>query len=193
LRNIEREIIVSCLVMHARLQKTFDSLEQQRAGLLNELRPLSAEILTSAPADKWSIIYILSHLITGERTGLEYVRKKMLGIDGTPDAGLFEEFKMIGLVISQRLPFLKFKVPKLIEERTVVYPDLATIEKEWDVLRRDWAKILENIPDQHVNRKIFRHVVAGRLNINQGLRFFGEHIIHHKPQIQRLIQDASRG
>jgi hypothetical protein len=179
--------------MHGKLQKTFDSLEQQRAGLLTELKPLSVEILTSAPAGKWSIVYILSHLITGERTGLDYVRKKMLGIDATHDAGLFEEFKMMGLVMSQRLPFLKFKVPKLIEERTVVYTDLATIEKEWDVLRRDWAKMLENIPDQHVNRMIFRHVVAGRLNIDQGLRFFGEHIIHHKPQIQRLIQDASRG
>jgi hypothetical protein len=176
--------------MNSKLQATFDSLEQQRAGLLNLIRPLPARALTSSPAGKWSIIHILSHLITGERTGLEYVRKKMLGIDATRDAGPYEEFKMIGLVISQRLPFLKYKVPKLIEERTVVYSELATLEKEWDALRKEWGQLLASLPDHHVNRKIFRHVVAGRLSVEQGMRFFGEHILHHRPQIDKLIRES---
>ncbi|HMD80597.1 MAG TPA: DinB family protein, partial [Anaerolineales bacterium] len=159
--------------MNPKLQRAFDDIERQREELLVRLRTLSRDRLTSAPQGKWSIIRILSHLITGERTGLEYVNKKILGIDTAGDTGLYEEFKMQVLVLSQRLPFLKYKAPKLIEERTKVFDTLEEVESEWIQLRKEWKAFLERIPDKHVKRKIFKHVVAGRLNVEHGLRFFG--------------------
>lgn len=174
--------------MNQKLQQAFDDLELQREQLLSGLRRVPPESLTSSPPGKWSILRILSHLITGERTGLEYVRKKILGIDSAGDTGIYEELKMKILVVSQRLRFLKYKAPRLIEERTVVYGSLDEVDKQWSLLRNEWRTLLDKIPDNKVNRKIFRHVVAGRLNLVHGLRFFGEHVIHHKPQIDALIK-----
>jgi hypothetical protein len=174
--------------MNERLGHTFSGIEKQRAQLLSALRDQPEQRLHWSPPGKWSILRILSHLIAGERTGLEYVRKKILGVQTVGDSGPFESFKMSILVLSQRLPLLKYKAPRLIEDRTVVLRDLASVEREWSALREEWRSFLENIPEQHVNKKIFRHVVAGRLNIEQGLRFFAEHVTHHRPQIDALLK-----
>jgi hypothetical protein len=174
--------------MNARLERTFGEIEKQRGQMLSGLQGLPAQRLSWSPPGKWSILRILSHLITGERTGLEYVRKKILGVQSVENTGPLESFKMSILVLSQRFRFLKYKAPKLIEDRTVVYSDLDSVEREWDTLREDWRSFLENIPEEHVNKKIFRHVVAGRLNVEQGLRFFAEHVAHHKPQIEALLK-----
>jgi len=173
--------------MSPKLQRAFDDIERQREELLVRLRSLPKDKLTSAPEGKWSILKILSHLITGERTGLEYVNKKVLGIDRAGDTGIFDEVKMLVLILSQRLPFVKYKAPRFIEERTKVLSTLEDVEHEWNQLRREWKAFLERIPDKHVNRKIFKHVVAGRLNVEHGLRFFGEHVTHHMPQIRERI------
>jgi hypothetical protein len=174
--------------MSPNLQRAFDDIELQREELLSRLRPLSQEKLTSAPAGKWSILRILSHLITGERTGLDYVSKKILGVDHAGDTGIYEDLKMQMLVVSQRLRFLKYKAPRFIEERTIVYKNIDEAENEWKQLRNEWKALLERIPEKHVRRKIFRHVIAGRLNVEHGIRFFGEHVIHHKPQIDALTK-----
>jgi uncharacterized damage-inducible protein DinB len=178
--------------MNRKLQSTFDLVEQQRAELLVRLQPLTREELNWSPPGKWSILRIMSHLVTAERTALEYVRKKNLGVAEARDSGIPETIKMFLLVISQRMPMLKFKAPQLIEDRTIEYKDLTEAIKEWDAVRAEWNVFLDAIPDQYVRRKIFRHVVAGRLNIEQGVLFFREHIIHHKPQVEALIRRASQ-
>ncbi len=175
--------------MNRKLHSTFELLETQRLQLFNEIRSLPDDVLTAAPQGKWSILRILSHIMAGEKTGLEYVRKKILGVERLGESGLWEESKMLGLVLSQRLTFLKYKSPRLIEERTVEYRDLATLEVKWNELRGEWRSFLEGIPDQFANRNIFRHVLAGRMSINQGLLFFREHITHHKPQIRQRIAE----
>jgi hypothetical protein len=178
--------------MNGKLQTAFAALESQRLELMSRLKGLTPDDLTWSPPGKWSIIHIVSHMMTGERMALEYVRKKILGVESVGDSGLYERFKVIALVVSQRLPFLKFKAPQLIVERTVVYEDLDKVDKEWSALRHDWKTFLDAVPERYARRNIFRHVVAGRLNLEQGMRFLSEHIIHHMPQIDRLISGRHR-
>jgi hypothetical protein len=174
--------------MNPKLHFTFEKIERQRSELLAGLRNAPSVRLASSPQGKWSILHILSHLMAGERTGLEYVRKKLLGVDSVGESGPYEEFKFAILVVSQRLPFLKYKAPKVVVDRTVIYNDLDNVAQQWDRLRGEWKAFLEEIPDRHVNRKIFRHVVAGRMNVDHGLRFFAEHVTHHMPQIEALLK-----
>jgi hypothetical protein len=178
--------------MNAKFQFAFDALEQQRTSLLDGIRMLPADVLNAAPAGKWSALRILSHIIAAEGTGLSYVRKKMLGVKDTTEAGLWESFKLGVFRVSQRLPMLKYKVPRVIEERTVVHHDLATIELEWKKVRAEWRTLLESVPDEYVNRKIFRHVVGGRFTLDQGLVIFGEHLRHHVPQIRERVTAKSQ-
>jgi uncharacterized damage-inducible protein DinB len=167
------------------LQTLLSSLEIEREKLMDSLAMLSSEKLNSAPAGKWSIAQIVAHLITAERLSIQYMQKKIQGIEQAGDAGIVEEGKLIVLIISQRLP-LRFNAPKLVKESTPTLSTLPELTAQWDSVRSDLKQLLEKIPDHLVKRKIYKHVFAGKLNSRQALIFFREHFIHHLPQIQRL-------
>jgi hypothetical protein len=115
------------------------------------------------------------------------MQKKIQGIDNAGDTGIWEEVKMVLLVVSQRLP-LKFKAPQMVVQQTIQVATLQQVAEEWDQVRYELKQLLEKIPPPHRKRKIYKHVVAGKLNAQQALRFFHEHFIHHLPQINRLLR-----
>lgn len=178
--------------MDQKLRSTFELLEAQRVELMSGIRGLPEDRLTQHPPGKWHVMKILAHLVAGERSGLLYVRKKILGAATTRDSGWWESAKMLMLIISQRLPGLKYKAPGIIEEKTKSYSSLAELEADWSAVRNEWFAFLEALPDTYANRKIFKHAFAGKLNLRQGLLFFREHIIHHRPQIDRLLSGGRR-
>ena len=170
--------------MDPKLGQLFDELESQRERLLSTLKEVNEEeLLKSDSSGRWSIAEILSHLVAAEKMSLQYIRKKMLGIEKAGDSGLWEELKMILLIISQRLPGLKFKAPKVVVEGTRIVKDLPSVQREWDEVREDLKKLLETIPPHLKKRKIYKHVIAGYINISQAMIFFREHINHHMPQV----------
>lgn len=175
--------------MQPSLQKLFDLTEQKKARLLKEIRPLSADQLQMHPPGKWSLSQVFAHLIASEQLSVQYLRKKIQAIDEQPNTGLIEELKMWALIISQRLPF-KFKAPKVVVDHTPVFKDVAEIESAWNQTRKELKDVLGRFGANHLTRKIYKHPVAGKLNIVQATRFFSEHIIHHQPQIKRLLKQT---
>lgn len=99
---------------------------------------------------------------------------------------MVEELKMVVLKVSQRLPF-KFKAPRSVVEKTPSYQSLNDLIIEWDHTRGELKILLEKFQDDQITKKVYRHVRAGLLNIQHALLFFREHIVHHTPQINRLI------
>jgi uncharacterized damage-inducible protein DinB len=173
--------------LNSRLEELFDDLEVQREELLQELKQLSVEALQKHPLEKWSIAQVVSHLIASEQLSVSYLNKKILGIENTKNTGLKEALKMIVLIISQRLPF-KFKAPRMVVDHTPVYKTLDEMVLAWDRTRIELKEVLEKFQDNQIKRKIYKHPVAGMLNIRQALRFFGEHITHHTPQVKNLLK-----
>jgi uncharacterized damage-inducible protein DinB len=172
--------------LNTKLQQLYSSLESQRIQLLDSLKSLPPQKLNHQPEGGWSINQVVAHLITAERMSVMYLTKKMQGIEEVENSGLVEELKMIALIISQRLP-LKFKAPRVVVENTPRSSDFRQLEQEWNTLRIELKNLLEKIGDHQTKRKIYKHVRAGKLNIQQALIFFREHIIHHRPQIQKLL------
>jgi uncharacterized damage-inducible protein DinB len=172
--------------LNTKLQQIFDSLETQRHQLSASLSSLAAEKLNQQPQNGWSINQVIAHLITAERLSIQYLHKKIQAINEVENTGLLEELKMIVLIISQRLPF-KFKAPKVVVENTTSSSSLPQLEQEWNAVRNELKTVLEKFNEDQLKRKIYKHVVAGKLNIQQTLLFFREHIIHHKRQIKRLL------
>lgn len=172
--------------MNARLQLLFDTLETERLHLLDEVAKLSSEQFYQAEPGKWSVAQILAHLVAAEKLSIRYINKKISGIHDLTNTGITEELKMILLKISQRLPF-KFKAPKVVVENTLSFSSLEELKAAWETERNELKILLEKFEDAQVNRKIYRHVRAGLLNIQQALIFFVEHHRHHLPQIKRLI------
>src|SRR5262245_61272109 len=151
--------------MNKDLKDAFDALQQQKDRTLDIIQHLTPEELNHSPGDgKWSVAHILSHIITAERLSGLYIRKKMQGAAEAKDSGTWEDLKFFFLKISQRMPGLKFRAPTNVVERTEVYHDIETIQREWRTVREDLGSLLERIPDQYAKRKIYRHVRAGYLS-----------------------------
>ncbi len=174
--------------MNKKLQTLFTSLESQRLAVLGLIESLAVEKINNHPEGKWSIAKILSHIIAAEQLSVNYLNKKMLGIQSAPNTGFAEELKMIALVVSQRLPFVKFKAPKVVAENTTSFETLEQLTAAWSKTRGELKDTLEKFQDDQLKRKIYKHPFAGMLNIQQALKFFGEHIIHHRPQIKKLLR-----
>ncbi len=173
--------------MDRTFQKLFESLESQRHALMSSFQNLSVEKLNHHTPGKWSINQIVAHLITAERMSLNYLQKKINGIHEAENSGFGEEIKMAFLMASQRLPGLKFKAPRVVVENTPAGSDLDSLLKEWETLRKELNFFLDKIPAGSEKKLIYKHVRAGRLSTIHALKFFREHIIHHTPQIKKLL------
>lgn len=172
--------------MNIQLKSYFDLLERERINLISQVLPLPSDKLNHSPEGKWSINEIVAHLIASERLSLMYMQKKILGIAEAGNTGLWEEAKMLAIIISQRLPF-KFKAPKVVKEHAPNSTSIQQLNQDWEKVRMELKTLLEKIPDDLVNRKIYRHVYAGKLNAKHAVRFLREHVMHHIPQIKRLM------
>ncbi len=172
--------------MNHTLAKLFKSLETQRNELVISLRGLPADRHNYHAEGRWSINQIVAHLIAAEKISMAYLQKKIGAINEVDNTGIYEEMKIVALIVSQRLP-LKFRAPRIVVENTTQTTDILQLEKEWDSVREELRQLLEKVEDDQIKRRIYKHVRAGKLNIQHALIFFREHIIHHHPQIKRLM------
>lgn len=173
--------------MNTQLHRLFDALEIQRFQLLDRVKKRPAQFNVKPDHNRWSLHQVLAHLVAAEKLSVFYLRKKIQGIDQAGNTGLIEELKMVVLRISQRLPF-KFKAPKPVIETTTAYSSLEALITDWDSTRANLKQLLEQIQDNQLKRKIFKHVIAGKLNIKHAVMFLQEHVAHHLPQVNRLLK-----
>lgn len=115
------------------------------------------------------------------------MKKKAQGIKQAGSSGILQSLTMLILILSQRLPMLKFKAPKVVVDNTPPAMNKHELFAAWEQSRMELKNFLEGIGDAHVRKLIYKHPVAGRLDVRQALVFFGEHIRHHRPQLMRLL------
>ncbi|MBX2968835.1 MAG: DinB family protein [Cyclobacteriaceae bacterium] len=177
--------------MNTAFSQAFSELEKQREDLLQSVRHLSDEAFNQPPEPgKWSVAQILTHILTSEKLSLGYMKKKVNAIDQLKDSGISESFRLWVLIASQRIP-IKYKAPKVVVENTPAAMSLDQLTHEWDTTRKELATFLDCIEDKHVKRMIYKHPMAGRFDTRQTLIFFQEHIRHHQPQINRILQQPA--
>ena len=172
--------------MNSHFQQIHTKLERQRAQILDIIKDLPEDVYKNAPAGKWSIAQIVTHLLTSERLSVGYMKKKTLGIELLKDSGFKQEIVMSILIISQRIPF-RYKAPGVIVKNTPEVLSIEQVRESWTESRNDLKEFLESIRGEHSRRLIFKHPIAGMLNAEQAMRFMYEHINHHLPQIKRLL------
>lgn len=168
------------------LQENFSRLERQRSELLNLFKSLPEEKFHVAPTGKWTVAQIITHLITSETLSLGYMRKKSLGIEGLKDSGLKQVVVFWLLKISQRIP-VRYKAPKAVLENTPQPFSKDELLSRWDHVRLELKSFLDALPEAHCRRLIFKHPVAGMLDARQTVGFMYEHVLHHLPQVKRLL------
>ena len=81
---------------------------------------------------------------------------------------------------------MKFKAPEGVSS----VPESIDPEKlmnEFNSNRNDWKDLLAKLPEDMLQRKIFRHPISGRMNLSMTLDFMKHHSDRHFKQIKRLL------
>lgn len=173
--------------MNPTLQQHFDQLQNETTSLLKEVSGLSSASYHQQPGEnKWSVSQILTHILTAEKLSLSYLKKKSLGFPTLTNTGVVEDLKYRLLEISQRIP-MRYKAPKHVVDHTPEALSYGELIRQWEIVRSEMMDFLEKISDNDLRKKVYKHPVVGMLNVIHGIRFLREHIIHHRPQVRRMV------
>ena len=171
----------------ATIQK-LDQLDIELRNLLRELEAYSEAKLNEKPDEKsWSVFQVMYHLLLSEQYSCQYVQKKLSFAPELKKAGLVSGLRRLALNTYLATP-LKFKAPAVVNDDLPQQATFWEIAKKWKdqrVLLRDY---LQELPDEHFNKEIYKHPFAGRLSLDGMLAFFQGHFKRHKKQIFRTIR-----
>lgn len=173
--------------MKANIIKKFDEMESGRMRLFQMIQNQGDDILNKKPAPgKWSPIQILHHLILAESGTYQYVKKKTGNPDQLEKSGWREKLNYIILSIFLKAP-LKWKAPKVASD----LPEQDSLSHTADLysaLRSEWKQLIEEMPEDISDKKIFRHPIAGRMNLEDTLGFMELHAKRHFNQIREILR-----
>jgi len=176
--------------MKKQTQKMVKELEEQREEILRlyqELKP-SQRAFSPAP-HKWNLLQVLRHLVTAEIQSVAYINKKLKSRSGIPEAGIGSYLRNLLLKTALKLPF-RFEAPKIAEVKDK-HPDFETMISEWDTVRKEIQKLIEQSDEATLARALYRHPKAGMLNMKQFMEFIEVHIAHHQKQMKRIMKHPS--
>ncbi|TNE59041.1 MAG: DinB family protein [Bacteroidetes bacterium] len=174
--------------MRSKIQQRNASYQKKVEDLFQKLSSNDDAILNMTALDGgWSAIQTLHHLILTEELALGYVRKKLSfnpRLD-RPGPGAWVSEQLLKLYLA--LPF-KFKAPPNVsEEKLPGFTSLKDTKNRWLKIREEWAAFLENLPDELVDKAVYKHPIAGRLGWLGMLNFFHHHFDRHRKQVFRAF------
>ncbi|MBW8051460.1 MAG: DinB family protein [Cytophagales bacterium] len=174
--------------MNNKLRIKFDHLENNRLELMENLEKFGEKELSFQPdQDKWSIIQVIHHLNKTEQLSVAYINKKLQYRTNIKNSGLGAIIRSFLLKLALRSSF-RFKAPKFIADvpKTNTFE---SIKDQWGQTRKDIRKLLDEFPDDLLDKNIFKHAFAGRMNIYQMFNFMQDHFDHHLKQIGRIKKE----
>lgn len=173
--------------MDSKLESRFNKLESSRLQLLAELEKRDDKELNFHPGkDKWSVIQVMHHLIIIEQLSIGYINKKLTYRTNIKKSGLGAAIRFFVLKSVLQTPFL-FKAPKIVSEVSD-NAGFKETKNQWDQVRKDMKELFDNLPEEFLNKNIFKHALAGKMNIYQMLSFMEEHFKHHVKQVDRITR-----
>lgn len=172
--------------MNAQLQRNFNKLEADRKALFTELKQYTDELLNKKPApEAWSVAEVIGHLLTAEEMSLAYLKKKMQDTASAKPEGIKQKWRWLLVQIVFTFD-IKFKAPDIVTPK-MGFTTLAELDKRWSETRSQTADVLNRLSDKELNSQLWKHAVAGKLNLHHMVAFFGIHFNRHKKQITRTL------
>lgn len=171
--------------MNQELKSAWLRMEQSKENFLKLLEGWSSDQLSRAPEDGWNALQVVEHLVMSEHGTLSYVQRKMqappqeLEIAGEVEAGTSRNLNL-ALKSDER-----WQAPPVLAPPSGDH-SIDSLLTSWSDIRKNWEKLLNEIDDDYLDKKLFRHPLAGRLTLTQTLSFVEHHVIHHVHQIRRI-------
>ncbi len=174
-------------LMTPKLEAAFQQIEEDRKQLFTLLKNYSNEVILKKPAaDKWSVAEVIGHLMVAENASLKYLQKKTQDMSKEPNAG-FTGWRRLAFVKLVFVLPIKFKAPEITAPPKET-KSLEALEHEWTELRKDIYNLISTLSETDAKKSIWKHTLAGKMNIYQMLEFFGFHFKRHAGQIQRTLK-----
>ncbi len=168
-----------------RLLKEFQHLQRERDALLAQLQPHAPDVLERVPANGgWSIAQVVVHLALAEESALAYMRKKLDHGGGQP-VNFVGSIRLTLLNAALALP-VRWKAPPIIA--TVPALPWPQAVARWEAVRTAMRDAYATLPPGLEHHALFKHPLAGRMDLVQGLRFMRRHVRHHRGQVQRTLR-----
>ena len=172
-------------MQRSKVNLQFEKLEVTRQEFLRQAALLDDSVLHYRPANqKWSIVQIIFHLNSSESNSVKYMTKKSQGGTAVPKSTVISSLR--SFLLTTALQYLKWKKPAMLPDP----PDNLNsneVMKSWDETRLQLKQLIEKLPDDMLDRNIFRHPSVGRMNMSHTLTFMQEHFDHHLKQIEERI------
>lgn len=171
--------------MNKKLKSAFQELENARLQMQHVAEGCDERQQYYKPSDhEWSIVQVMTHLMNAEQAILTYIRGKISNPVQLKKAGFQSGLR--SLLVSLALKYVKkLKAPAIVANPTDTL-NFGQVKQAWSEGRDQLRKLLEEMPDELIDKEIFRHPRAGMMNIYQTLIFMREHVQHHMAQIRRL-------
>ncbi|NMM48434.1 DinB family protein [Marinigracilibium pacificum] len=168
----------------AQLTKRWGELKKFHLSFLDTLENEPAEFLFfKLNEEKWNSAQIINHLMKVEKNTFDFIshfdfnRKK----EKTGIRNLINSFMLNAFLKST----MKAKVPtKAIEPDE--NPDIETMIQFYREHTIKFEKFIDQFPQDKLDFFIFKHPLAGKLNILQTIEFLTNHSLHHSIQITKL-------
>ncbi len=157
---------------------------------LSAISTLSPEQFIQAPAEgKWSVGQVMWHLYNAERGSLAYIKKKCQYPDQLQSAD-FAARKNAWMVKT----YLKFPIPVKAPAAAGVPPEQVSLEeinKKWQRSRAALSDFINTTDPVILAKQVYKHPLAGRMDMAGALGFFDQHQKRHNKQILRTAKVVS--
>lgn len=171
-------------MMNSRLIRNINKANQSKEDMLMTLANTEQDQLLFKPdLQNWNMLQVAEHCKNIESSVL-YMLNKYRNYPFRP-TGIKEGFNAFLLKLALNSG-IKFKVPPIKNLIPEGKNSLKKINDDWNEVRIELEKYLENFPDERLNHTIFKHPSAGFLNIINTVDFIHNHTKHHQKQIERL-------
>jgi hypothetical protein len=173
--------------MNTQNEKIFTQLEAKKQRLFNELASYSQEtLLLPEKKGAWSVLECLHHLYITEWGTYTYIRKKTQKPELIPTTTTSAALKLLALRYTFGTP-IKFKAPAVLP-KTPADATLDSVNKDWSEVRMSLSALMHELPEDLQEKGIFKHPLAGRINMTQTLDFINFHFDRHERQVCRVLK-----
>ncbi len=177
--------------MHSSLRPTFDKLQKSMIEMLEDIKDQPDSVLNSTPErGGWSILQVVYHIVLVEEASLAYVKKKLSFGTDIPKAGFKGYMRALYLKNIFKMP-IKVKAPDAVSEQSM--PEeirFWEVLKKWKDNRAELEAFLEDMPDELLNKALYKHALAGKVTPRNMLIFFDRHFKRHRKQMHRVLKEV---
>ncbi|MEM8938152.1 MAG: DinB family protein [Bacteroidota bacterium] len=175
--------------MKQKIIKKLEKLNEETFQLYDSLSSLGEKELHDTSYG-WSIIQVFNHLKMAELGSVMYMKKKMKAGSEIPDFNVISSIRYFfikGLLLSS----LKWKAPSVVASPKGDH-SLSEIMNEWKKIRELTKSYIEDYPEDLLGKAVYKHPLAGRLDLAHAIDSFILHQRHHVHQVSRIRKKINR-